>query len=190
MSDQTDRTAAEDAAPAMGGQVPPGEPPASESVWTFRGYRLKANEFNQAMIHFFRSQVARADVWRQRLDMTTNWAVLTTGATISVAFTRELGNHSVIILDALLVTLFLFIEARRYREGILHDMKRGVTAKDAPRMYTGAARTVLMCALTVTEVARLRAIVSAHDPKAVLIVSPAQEVSGGGFAPLRETREL
>lgn len=345
---------------------------ASEPVWTFRGYRLRASEFNQAMIHFFRSQVSRSDVWRQRLDMTTNWAVLTTGATISVAFTRELGNHSVIILNTMLVTLFLFIEARRYRfyevwstrvrlmetdffaamlvppfqpaadwaesmaenllqphftislgealgrrfrrnyvwiflildaawlanvwmyptrvtsldeflaraalgpapgwlilavgvvfniamiamglltvtlqeaagevwprygashgalridsllaertpkagwrawfrpshrrdqllaliitdhagpvgDAILHDMKRGVTGLAATGMYTGEARTVLMCALTVTEVAKLRAIVTQHDPKAVLIVAPAQEVSGGGFAPLRETLEF
>ena len=345
------------------------ETPPSEPVWTFRGYRLKANEFNQAMIHFFRSQVSRADVWRQRLDMTTNWAVLTTGATISFAFSQNLGSHSVILLNTLLVTLFLIIEARRYRfyevwntrvrlmetdffaamlvppfqpaadwaeslaenllqphftisvaealgrryrrnyawiyfllalawmanvwmrptpatsygefidraglgplpgwavlsagvlfnvvllimglltaslqeasgevwprygsahglsrmdsvlgerggkagwrawfrpsyrreqllaliitdygqavsDGILHEMKRGVTALPGTGMYTGQPRTVLMCALTVTEVGRLRSIVTARDAKAVLIVSPAREVSGGGFAPLRET---
>ncbi|MGC8880210.1 MAG: DUF2270 domain-containing protein [Anaerolineae bacterium] len=347
------------------------ESATSEPVWTFRGYRLKASEFNQAMIHFFRSQVSRADVWRQRLDMTTNWAVLTTGATISVAFTRELGNHSVILLNTLLVTLFLFIEARRYRfyevwstrvrlmetdffaamlvppfqpaadwaeslaenllqphftislaealgrryrrnyvwiyfilaiawlanvatyptpaqsfeeflaraalgpipgwvtlaigflfniallvmglltvtlqeaagevwprygtapdlfriekvlpkpapkgwrawfrrsyqreqllaliitdqaqavsDKILHEMKRGVTALPGTGMYTGQARTVLMSALTVTEVHQLRSIVGALDPQAVLIVSPAREVSGGGFTPLREKLDL
>jgi len=351
--------------PEAGPTPTPHEAPTAEPVWTFRGYRLKASEFNQAMVHFFRSQVSRADAWRQRLDMTTNWAVLTTGATISVAFTRELGNHSVIILNTLLVTLFLFIEARRYRfyevwstrvrlmetdffasmlvppfqpaadwaeslaenllqphftislaealgrryrrnyiwiylilavawlanvwmypapvqsfaefldraalgplpgwvtlalgvlfnvamlvmglltvtlqeaagevwprygtapdlfriekvfpkqaqkgwrawfrrsyqreqllaliitdqaqaisEKILHEMKRGVTALSGTGMYTGQTRTVLMCALTVTEVGQLRSIVGALDPKAVLIVSPAREVSGGGFTPL------
>jgi uncharacterized membrane protein len=350
------------------------EAATSEPVWTFRGYRLKAGEFNQAMIHFFRSQVQRADVWRQRLDMTTNWAVLTTGATISIAFSESLGNHSLIVLNTLLITLFLFIEARRYRfyevfntrvrlmetdffaamlvppfqpaadwaeslaenllqphftistwealgrryrrnygwiyfilamawlanvwmyptpvtstadfvnraalgfipgwvvllagvlfngallavglltvtlqeasgevwprygtlsswihmdgilpergpqgergwrawfrpsyrrqqllaliitdhaqavsEKIMHEMKRGVTALAGTGMYTGQTRTVLLCALTATEVARLRAIVASQDPKAVLIVSPAQEVSGGGFAPLKETQEV
>lgn len=67
------------------------------------------------MVHLFRAEITRANVWRQRLDSTTNWAVLTTGATISFLFTEALTHHSVIFINALLVTLFLFIEARRYR---------------------------------------------------------------------------
>jgi uncharacterized membrane protein len=66
------------------------------------------------MVHFFRAEVQRANVWRQRLDTTTNWAVITTGAAISFAFTQA-GEHIVILLNLLLVTLFLSIEARRYR---------------------------------------------------------------------------
>ena len=88
--------------------------PPVEPVWTFRGYELKASEFNTAMVHFFRAEISRANVWRQRLDATTNWAVLTTGAAITIAFS-ETSFHGVIILNTLLVTLFLMIEARRYR---------------------------------------------------------------------------
>ena len=62
------------------------------------------------MVHFFRAEALRADVWRRRLDTTTNWAVITTGATLSLSW-----DPRVIILSTLLVTLFLFIEARRYR---------------------------------------------------------------------------
>jgi len=43
-----------------------------------------------------------------------------------------------------------------------------------------------MCALTATEVPQLKAVVSAEDPNAFVIVSPAQEVFGKGFAPLQE----
>ena len=43
-----------------------------------------------------------------------------------------------------------------------------------------------MCALTITEVHNLKSAVAKEDPKAVVIVSPAQEVFGGGFAPLEE----
>lgn len=89
-------------------------PPDSEAVWTFRGYRLRPSEFTTAMVHFFRAEVQRANVWRQRLDTTTNWAVVTTGAAITIAFNTG-GHHSVIILNTLLVTLFLYVEARRYR---------------------------------------------------------------------------
>lgn len=89
-------------------------PPENEPVWTYRGYRLKGGEFTTAMVHFFRAEVNRANVWRQRLDTTTNWAVVTTGAAITIAF-NQTAHHAVIILNTLLVTLFLTIEARRYR---------------------------------------------------------------------------
>lgn len=90
------------------------QPPSSEPVWTFRGYQLKASEFTTAMVHLFRAEVQRTNVWRQRLDTTTNWAVVTTGAAISFAFTQSNG-HPVILLNLLLVTIFLIMETRRYR---------------------------------------------------------------------------
>jgi len=93
---------------------PDSETSSTDFVWTFRGYRLRASEFTTAMVHFFRAEVQRANVWRQRLDTTTNWAVVTTGAAISIAFAQS-GNHVVILLNILLVTIFLLIEARRYR---------------------------------------------------------------------------
>lgn len=86
-----------------------------ESVWTYRGYRITSSEFVTAMVHFFRAEVSRANVWRTRLDTTTNWAVVATAATLSIAFSQADTNHAVIIMNTLLVTLFLYIEARRYR---------------------------------------------------------------------------
>lgn len=98
--------------------IPKSTPPPldpDEPVWTYRGYRLKTSEFVTAMVHFFRAEVQRANVWRQRLDTTTNWAVVATGATLSVAFSQPDIHHSIIILNTLLVIWFLFIETRRYR---------------------------------------------------------------------------
>jgi uncharacterized membrane protein len=92
-----------------------GEGDREEPVWTYRGYRLKTSEFVTAMVHLFRAEIQRANVWRQRLDTTTNWAVVATGATLSIAFSQQTINHGVIILNTLLVALFLFIESRRYR---------------------------------------------------------------------------
>ena len=92
------------------------KPPLSdEPVWTYRGYELHAGEFNTAMVHLFRAEVSRANVWRQRLDTTTNWAVITTGAVISLAFTQSNVSHFVILLNLFMLTIFLVIEARRYR---------------------------------------------------------------------------
>ena len=86
-----------------------------EPVWTYRGYRAKTSEFITAMVHLFRAEITRANVWRQRLDATTNWAVVSAGATLSIAFSQPNVHHGVIILNTLLTTWFLFIEARRYR---------------------------------------------------------------------------
>jgi uncharacterized membrane protein len=334
-------------------------PPESEAVWTFRGYRLRPSEFTTAMVHLFRAEIQRANVWRTRLDTTTNWAVVTTGAAITIGFNPS-GHHGVILMNTLLITLFLYIEARRYRyyelwsyrvrlmetdffasmlvppfhpapdwaealaenllhpnfpismweafgrrfrrnymwiyiilaiawvaktwlfmptpltswadyfeaisigsvpgwivllvgiilnsvlffiglltatlhqatgevlpryitdmhipgmltEGprawfrqarrrqqlmalivtdraqavaanILNEMKRGVTSLEGTGMYTGKQHSVLMCALTVTEVPQLKALVRDSDPQAFVIVSPAQEVLGRGFNPLQ-----
>jgi len=344
------------------------EPPIPEQVWTFRGYKLHGSEFTTAMVHFFRAEVQRANVWRQRLDTTTNWAVLTTGAAISYAFGNPDSLHAVILLNLLFVTMFLYIEARRYRyyevwsyrvrlmetdffaamlvppfqpspdwaealaDNLLHphfpismweafgrrlrrnylwiyaliglawagkivlyptviltwsdivdrtaigsvhggvvitiiaiiyltllavsiftiglqdasgevlprfggattaagrsaastqgesnvrpwyrpshrrqqlltliitghaqpianrimqEMGRGVTGLNATGMFTGQGRSVLLCAVTVTEVARLRSLVAGEDPQAFVIVSPAQEVFGKGFMPLTEEK--
>ena len=42
--------------------------------------KMSSAEFNTAMVHFYRGEIQRANVWRNRLDTTTNWAVLTAGA--------------------------------------------------------------------------------------------------------------
>jgi uncharacterized membrane protein len=346
-------------------QLPPEQknPGETEEVWTFRGYRLRPSEFTTAMVHFFRAEISRANVWRTRLDTTTNWAVVTTGAAITIAF-NPTGYHGVILLNTLLITLFLFIEARRYRyyelwsyrvrlmetdffasmlvppfhpapdwaealaENLLHpnfpismweafgrrfrrnflwiyiilalawivklwllmpsavnswgeffraasigalpgwvvfllglifngllfligvltatlhqatgevlpryvhdqrgasqpgegkrawfrqsrrrqqllafiitdraqpvsdqllkEMKRGVTSLSGVGMFTGKQHAVLMCALTITEVAQLKSLVRASDPQAFVIVSPAQEILGRGFNPLQPRDE-
>jgi uncharacterized membrane protein len=94
---------------------PPRSSDPEEPVWTYRGYRLKTSEFVTAMVHLFRAEIQRANVWRQRLDTTTNWAVVATGATLSIAFSQPTIHHGIIILNTLLVMWFLLIEARRYR---------------------------------------------------------------------------
>ncbi len=67
-------------------------------------------------------------------------------------------------------------------------MHRGATGLTGQGMYTHSRRDVLMIALTVTEIERLKALVAAEDKTAFVIVVPAQEVLGRGFLPL-ETQE-
>ena len=101
--------------PSDNGQPRESTVPTPEPVWTFRGYQMRPAEFNTAMVHFYRGEVQRSNTWRLRLDNTTNWAVVAAGAAISFALSDPTHHYGVIILDTLLITLFLWIEARRYR---------------------------------------------------------------------------
>jgi uncharacterized membrane protein len=77
--------------------------------------KLAPAEFNTAMVHFYRGEIQRSNVWRGRLDATTNWAVITAGATLSFVFSSPDNPHFAIPINTILVSIFLFMEARRYR---------------------------------------------------------------------------
>lgn len=77
--------------------------------------KLLPAEFNTAMAHFYRGELQRSNVWRNRLDATTNWAVITAGATLSFVFSSPGNPHFAIPINSILVSIFLFMEARRYR---------------------------------------------------------------------------
>lgn len=77
--------------------------------------KLSPAEFNTAMVHFYRGEIQRSNIWRNRLDATTNWAVITTGATLSFVFSSPDNPHFAIPINTVLVAIFLFMEARRYR---------------------------------------------------------------------------
>jgi uncharacterized membrane protein len=68
-----------------------------------------------ALAHLYRGEVYRSTVWRNRLDATTNWAVVATGIALSVTFSSASASPLPLALVGLLVAVFLCIEARRYR---------------------------------------------------------------------------
>lgn len=76
---------------------------------------LTRAEYITAMVHFYRGEVTRSNAWRQRLDQTTNWAVITSAAMISFAFTDPKNTHLLLLLTNFIVLGFLSIEARRFR---------------------------------------------------------------------------
>jgi len=68
-----------------------------------------------AIAHLYRGEVYRSTIWRSRLDNTTNWAVVTTGIALSLSYSTADSSPLPLILVGLLVTVFLLLEARRYR---------------------------------------------------------------------------
>lgn len=81
----------------------------------FESTPLTRQEYITAMSHFYRGEMQRSIFWRQRLDATTNWALVTAAGMISFAFTNPTNSHLIILVTNLTVLSFLLIEARRYR---------------------------------------------------------------------------
>jgi uncharacterized membrane protein len=65
------------------------------------------------LAHYYRAMVGRADIWRTRMDATTNWAIGATAALISFAIGNAATPHFVVYIAVLLTLSFLFLEARR-----------------------------------------------------------------------------
>jgi uncharacterized membrane protein len=68
-----------------------------------------------AMSHFYRGEMGRIMVWRQRLDITTNWAISSSTAIITIAFSYREVPHIIFFFNLAIVWGMLWIEARRYR---------------------------------------------------------------------------
>src|SRR6266705_986914 len=68
-----------------------------------------------AMSHFYRGEMGRIMVWRQRLDITTNWDITSSTAIITIAFANAAVPHIIFFFNLAIVWVMLWIEARRYR---------------------------------------------------------------------------
>jgi uncharacterized membrane protein len=82
---------------------------------SFEDYPLTRQEYISVMVHFYRGEVHRSTSWRQRLDATTNWAVVTMAAMLSFTFASPQNPHIILLASNLVILAFLIIEGRRYR---------------------------------------------------------------------------
>ena len=69
---------------------------------------------------------------------------------------------------------------------VMTVMERGVTILAGTGAFTGAARPVLYCVITRSEVNQLKALVHEADPKAFMVIGVAHEALGEGFKPLMQ----
>jgi uncharacterized membrane protein len=71
--------------------------------------------YHTAMVHLYRGEMARMTVWRQRLDVTSNWAILLSVALTTFTLGSSTVPHYTLLLGIALLTISIIIEARRYR---------------------------------------------------------------------------
>jgi uncharacterized membrane protein len=80
-----------------------------------RGFFEESSAPGSAMAHLYRGEIHRMKLWRERLDRTSNWAVTLIAAILTYAFSSANRPHYIILVGVVMVTMFLVIEARRYR---------------------------------------------------------------------------
>ncbi len=75
--------------------------------------RIEPGDRSTILIHYYRAMVGRADIWRTRMDMTTNWAIGATAAVLSFSLGSPAVPHYAVLVAPLLTVSFLLLEARR-----------------------------------------------------------------------------
>lgn len=76
---------------------------------------MTGKDYYTTMSHLYRGELGRALVWRERLDATTNWAVLAATGVITLALGNPDISHIVFMLANIMVLILMVIEGRRYR---------------------------------------------------------------------------
>jgi len=66
------------------------------------------------LTHFYRGELGRIMVWRERLDRTTNWAIIAVTAIVTYEWSHDDFLHVALLLGNVILYLLLMIEARRY----------------------------------------------------------------------------
>jgi uncharacterized membrane protein len=93
----------------------------------------ESTAFHTAMAHLYRGEMHRMTVWRQRLDVTTNWAFLLTMGLTTFTLGSSQVPHYTLLLGLAAIAISILIEARRYRhlhhsQWRLYVMERGYFA--------------------------------------------------------------
>lgn len=77
---------------------------------------------SSSMAHLYRGELHRMKFWRERLDRTTNWAVLVMSGVLTWGFSGSDRPHYILLLGIAALSAFLVMEAQRYRG---YDVWRG-----------------------------------------------------------------
>jgi uncharacterized membrane protein len=73
------------------------------------------SDFLSLIGHVYRGELGRATSWRTRIDRTTNWAVVLIATLLTWAFSGDARPHYILLVGMVMMTVFFWIEARRYR---------------------------------------------------------------------------
>lgn len=98
-----------------------------------RGLLTEETGPGTALAHLYRGEVHRMNLWRERLDQTTYWAIVVLSAILTWTFSSRNNPHYVLLFGGAALAAFLLIEARRFRgyniwRGRVRTLQRNVFA--------------------------------------------------------------
>ena len=92
------------------------EPTARDQREIGREMVDQSTGLGSVMAHAYRGEMDRVVTWRERLDQSTTWAVTVLAAILTWAFSSPDNPHYLLLIGMVMATIFLGIEARRYRD--------------------------------------------------------------------------
>ncbi|MBR6013111.1 MAG: YitT family protein [Selenomonadaceae bacterium] len=81
-------------------------------------------------------------------------------------------------------------KSKEISDGIINEIKRGVTFLHGQGAFTGNEKDIVMVVVSLTQIAKLKIIVHAIDRNAFMIIMSASEVVGRGFSRPRRTKKI
>lgn len=72
-------------------------------------------DFHTTLVHLYRGEMNRMTVWRERLDITSNWAIVLTTALTTFTLGHRDVPHYTLLLGLAIIVISILLEGRRYR---------------------------------------------------------------------------
>ena len=100
---------------------------------------------------------------------------------ICMYITSQMTNKVIDGLNQRKAVLIVSDKAKDIADGIITDIGRGVTFLQGEGAYTGAPKKIVMVVVSMTQIAKLKIVVSTVDRNAFMLILAASEVMGRGF---------
>ena len=110
---------------------------------------------------------------------------------ICMYITSHVTDKVIAGLNRRKAVLIVSEKSRDIADGIILELKRGVTFLHGQGAFTGNERNIVMVVVSLTQVSKLKLIVHAIDRQAFMIIMSAGEVMGHGFTrPVRHDKKF
>ena len=111
--------------------------------------------------------------------------------TLICMYTNSIVTDKVIAgLNRRKAVLIVSEQSKEIADGIMNELKRGVTFLHGAGAFTGNEKNIVMVVVSLTQIAKLKIVVNAIDRNAFMIIMSASEVMGRGFTRPSRTKKI